>query len=282
MMIQVDGIEIHIERKGTGETILLVHGLGSPLVWDRLIDPLSQFFDVIAVDLPGFGSSTIPPTPFSTQQYADFLFHLIDMLQLQRTSILAVSYGGQVALTFAFDHHNRIDKLILVASSGLGPRNSFLASSPVWSVVSFLVKHLVFNSTMMIRWFSRYSFFDGANRPDDLAERFHRALKGKGRKESWLQCGRNALRTESDFSKRLTTLTVPTLIVWGKEDRIVPVWWAYEFQQGLQYSSLKILERCGHSLPLEKSVELCEEVRNFLQTERPHLSQRDPFGIILS
>ena len=142
MMIQVDGMEIHIERKGSGKTILLVHGLGSPLVWDRLIDPLSQFFDVIAVDLPGFGSSSNPPSPYSTQQYADVLFHLIDTLQLQRTSILGVSYGGQIALTFEFGHQNRIDKLILVASSGIGPRNSFLASSPVWMCVSFIVKNV--------------------------------------------------------------------------------------------------------------------------------------------
>ncbi len=265
MMVKVDGMDIHFERKGSGKTILLVHGLGSPLVWDRLIDPLAQFFDVIAVDLPGFGSSSNPPAPFSTQQYADVLFHLIDTLQLQRTSILGVSYGGQIALTFAFDHQNRIDKLILVASSGLGPRNSFLASSPVWMLVSFIVKNVIFKSTMMIRLFSRMSFFDCTKRPDDLAERFHRAVNGKGRKESWLQCARNALRTENDFSKRLATLSVPTLIVWGKEDRIVPVRWAYGFQKVLQNSSLKILERCGHSLPLEKAAELCEEAKAFFQ-----------------
>jgi len=265
MMIRVDGIDIHIERKGSGKTILLVHGLGSPLVWDRLIDPLSQFFDVIAVDLPGFGGSSNPPALFSTQQYADFLFHLLDTLQLQRTSILGVSYGGQIALTFAFDHQNRIDKLILVASSGLGPRNSFLASSPVWMFVSFVVKNIIFKSTTMIRLFSRYSFFDRTKRPDDLAERFHLAINGKGKKESWLQCARNALRSENDFPKRISKLTVPTLLVWGKEDHIVRVWWAYEFQKFLPNSSLRIFEKCGHSLPLEKSVEMCEEVKAFFQ-----------------
>src|SRR5271169_1616585 len=165
MMTHVDGMDIHIERKGAGSPILLVHGLGSPLVWDRLIDPLSQSFDVIAVDLPGFGSSSVPPTQFSTQQYADFLLHLLDTLQIQRTSILGVSYGGQIALTFAFDHHYRIDKLILVASSGLGPRNSFLASLPVWTVVSFIVKNVVLNRVMMIRWFSRFAFFDRTKMP---------------------------------------------------------------------------------------------------------------------
>lgn len=271
MMVKVDGMDIYIERKGSGKTILLVHGLGSPLVWDRLIDPLSQFFDVIAVDLPGFGSSSNPPAPFSTQQYVDFLCHLIDTLQLQRTSILGVSYGGQIALTFAFDHQNRIDKLILAASSGPGPKNSFLASSPVWTCVSFIVKNVIFRSTTMIGLFSRYSFFDGMKRPDDLAERFHRALEEKGRKESWLQCARNALRTENDFLKRLATLSIPTLIVWGKEDRVVPVRWAYEFQKFLPNASLRILEECGHSLPLEKAAELCEEVRSFLQIKRPHL-----------
>ena len=265
MMIQIDGIDIHVERKGSGEKILLVHGLGSPLVWDRLIDPLSQFFDVIAVDLPGFGSSGNPQVPFSTQQYADFLFHLIDTLQLQRTSILGVSYGGQIALTFAFDHQNRIDKLILVASSGLGPGNSFLSSSPVWAVISFIVKNVIFKSTMMIRWFSRFAFFDHKKRPDNLAERFHHALEEKGRKEAWLGCAKNVLHTEKDFPKRISTLTVPTLLVWGKEDRIVPVRFAYEFQKALPNSSLKIFEGCGHSLPLEKAVELCEEVKNFLQ-----------------
>ena len=264
MLVNIDGMDIHIERKGFGSPILLVHGLGSPLVWDRLIGPLAQSFDVIAVDLPGFGNSSTPPAPFSTQQYADFLFHLIATLQLQRTSILGVSYGGQIALTFAFDHQNRIDKLILVASSGLGPRNSVFASSPVWMIVSFLVKNVIFKSTMMIRWFSRFAFFDLTKRPDDLAEQFCHALGQKGRKETWLQCAHNVLRTENDFSNRLSTLTIPILLVWGKEDCIVPVRWAHEFQKFLPNSSLKILERCGHSLPLEKQAELCNEVRGFL------------------
>jgi len=261
MMVTVDGLNIHVERRGSGPPLLLVHGLGSPLVWDRLIEPLSRSFDVIALDLPGFGSSDVPPAPFSTKQYANFIHLLLDAIQVQRTSILGISYGGEIAATFVCDHQKKVDKLVLISSTGLGPENPLLTSAPVWRLASFLVKNTVLRSSMMIRWFSCYSFFDRAQRPADLAVRFCRALADRGRKEAWLRCAYNALHADKDFPKRLAALTRPTLILWGREDRIVPVRWAQEFQKWIPNSALKILEGCGHSVPLEKAEEVCEEVK---------------------
>src|SRR5512141_1006760 len=92
----IDGIRTHLVQRGEGETLVLLHGLGGPLMWDRVLEPLSHHFSVLVVDLPGFGDSDVPPLPFTTRQYCEFLLHLFDELRVGRATLVGHSYGGQI------------------------------------------------------------------------------------------------------------------------------------------------------------------------------------------
>src|SRR5713101_6686113 len=98
-VIPVDGIRTHVVHAGSGKPLLLLHGLGGPHMWQRVIEPCSTAFHVIAVDLPGFGASECPPSPYSTGRHAEFVVGVLDALSLPAATIAGISYGGQIAAT---------------------------------------------------------------------------------------------------------------------------------------------------------------------------------------
>ena len=259
----IDGVTIHVECEGEGEPLVLVHGLGSPLVWQRVMEPLSKSFRVLAVDLPGFGRSGVPLRPYSTQEHADLVRHVLDALEITKTNILGVSYGGQIVSTIAAKYPGRVRRALLVCSSGLVIVGSFLTHPHIWNISSKVATSRVVNNVRFISSLSRLSFYDITRRPPDLAERFVQSMSERGRWEAWLDCARNVSGDAEDFAGRLAHVHAPTLILWGENDRITPVSAAHEFHKSILHSELKIFPHCGHSLPLEKPDEMVEAVTNF-------------------
>ena len=259
----VQGIRTHVVESGLGEPLVLVHGLGGPLMWQRVVEPLSDHFHVIVADLPGWGDSECPREPFSTEMHADFLIQLLDALEVKKAILAGISYGSQVSIEAAYRAPGRIEKLILICSTGLSGTGRVFENDILWSVISRIAKFTVLQSRSLTCFFGRRAFYDVRTRPLDLCEEFYRQLSQSGKRDAWLNGLRNTLVPGVAFERELLQIEIPTLIVWGENDRTVPVSVAKRFQNCLAGSALKVLSECAHSVPLEKPDELCGAIVDF-------------------
>ena len=262
-VIVIDGNRTLVTITGNGKPLVLLHGLGGPLMWEKVIEPLSRAFRVYVIHLPGFGESDSPKEYFSTKMYAEFLGKILDTLGLQHILITGISYGGQIAVTFAHTHPDRIEKLILIASTGMDKGVILVRSKISRTILSLLGKYVILQSKFLICLFGRFSFYDLSNRPRDLCRKFYQQLSGKNKRNAWLHSIENIFTEQSEIENILPQLRLPTLIMWGKQDVTLPLQSAYIFQKKIVHSQLVILTECAHSLPLEKPNECSEIITSF-------------------
>ncbi len=262
--ILVDGIKTHIFRTGQGKQLLLVHGLGAPQMWQRVLQPLAEAFDVIAIDLPGFGESDCPSEPYPTERYAEFLDHLFSVMNVQKANVVGISYGGQIAATLASRFPERVKNLVLIAATGAQQPRWFASNTMLWMPLSIILKYVVLQNRMMLGVLSRRSYYDLRNRPENLVENFRKQLVDPQKRNVWLNALRCALAPEEDFRESLTTLHHRVLIVWGAKDTSIHVRYAYEYQKLIPQAQVQIIPECAHSVPWERPEELCKAIKDFI------------------
>src|SRR6266581_624518 len=92
--ITFDGIRTFVLDVGSGNCLILIHGLGGPQMWQKIVEPLSRHFRVIVIHLPGFGKSECPPSDYSTEQHADAVDTVMNELRIERAIVAGISFGG--------------------------------------------------------------------------------------------------------------------------------------------------------------------------------------------
>jgi pimeloyl-ACP methyl ester carboxylesterase len=267
MLLRVADQELFVDRAGAGRPVVLVHGLGTPSVWMKTLGPLSSSFDVTSVHLPGFGRSPVPPAPLSAADHARLLQGVLDALSLDDAILCGMSYGGQVAATLASRRPARASALVLVAASGLMRRYRFLANDLAFTLVKEAALATVLGSAASIRRWNGRLYADPAHQPPELVDEFFRMIQDPRRRASWFDCVRNAAAPEDGFDRELARIDIPTLILWGDRDRVVPVRFASTYREGIAGAQLRVFKRCGHALPLEYPEELCAAVRSWTLRE---------------
>lgn len=263
--IIIEGVRTHVAESGSGTPLVLIHGLGGPLMWQRVIEPLASHFHVIVIDLPGWGESDCPPFPYSTGMYADFLVQLLDHLNVQKALLAGISYGGQIAATIAGKNPGRAERLVLICCTGLSTESLLFRSKSIWPIFSSVARYTALRNQSLMCILGRRSFHDIRSRPPDLCHEFFRQLSGAGKREAWLNGLRNVYFPDDTFPADLAHIRVPTLIIWGKNDRTVPMDAAAQFHRNITNSTLKLFPECGHSVPLERPKELLDAVVEFSQ-----------------
>jgi pimeloyl-ACP methyl ester carboxylesterase len=118
--IDVEGCSLHYVVKGEGPPMVLLHGLGASIaVWEQNIDPLAQFFTVYALDLPGFGSSSLPPRfDYSLESYAETVYKTLRILKIDRAHLVGSSFGGAVAAFFSLRYPEKVHRLVVIGAVG--------------------------------------------------------------------------------------------------------------------------------------------------------------------
>lgn len=257
------GVRTHVFRCGEGPPLLLVHGVGGPQTWQKVIQPLSRHFLVVVPHLPGFGKSDCPGRNLSTDDYCEAIREVVDELDISTITIAGTSYGGQIAATFSYRYPDRLERLILIASTGLSGERWFARSDVGWIFFSTFIKWTVLRNRRLLDVTGRSSFYDLSNRPDDLVSDFYTAISGTGKRNSWLRALKNASTPSVEFTRQLTQLRVATLILWGENDHTLHTRDALEFQRLIPRASLKVFSECAHSVPLEKPEEVCDAIIKF-------------------
>jgi len=260
----------------TDAPVLLLHGGGydsASLSYKQSIGPISQYYRVFAPDWPGYGESDKPKMRYSTEYYVDFLGELMDTLGLEKASLVGISMGGAISLGFSLQSPQRVERLVLVDSHGLGREVPGRAMSYVMirlPLLNKLVWAILGRSRRMIRWSLQTVFHDPQVVSSTLVDEVFQVANKPGVGAAWRSWQRNEIGwsgLHTNYVDNLHTLAVPTLILHGAEDRYVPVSWAQRAHTLIQDSELHIFPECGHWLTREKPTEFNRVVLGFLARE---------------
>lgn len=264
----VAGARTNYVEIGEGPPVLLVHGLGGSWQnWLENIPHLAEGHRVVAVDLPGFGASPMPPWEISVPAYGRFLHDFCERVEVGSAAVIGSSLGGFVASELAITEPDRVEHLVLVSSAGVTFARARREPAAVFGRVARAAAPLAFRYQM-----------EGLRRPRlrQIAYRgmIHnpQALDPRLLFEITLPALRapafyDALTTlvGYDVRERLAEIEVPTLIVWGRNDRVVPSPAALIYK-GLigENARMEIFDRCGHLPMLEHPLRFNRLVDEFL------------------
>lgn len=251
-----------------GSVVILLHGIGSCVeTWTFNIAVLAKHHQVYAVDLMGSGRSDKPPDSYSLLSLGTFVKAFMDALEIDRATLVGNSMGGGIALQIALTWPQRTEKLVLVDSLGLGREISpslCLANlpgidklyRPTRSSTALFLKQIVFDPSLITReWIDL--FYEIMTLPGAKEALFAQIRANIG----WFGVRPEVYRPILD---RLNTMTIPTLIVWGKQDSVLPVAHAQVAAQRLPDVRLHSLDACKHWSHLEQAEEFNALVLQFL------------------
>jgi pimeloyl-ACP methyl ester carboxylesterase len=246
---------LHVRDSGPRQApvVVLLHGFGASLqTWDLWVRGLSQTHRVIRLDLPGSGLS--PPDP--DQDYTDarslqLLRSLLDELGVSRATMVGHSMGGRIAWTFAAQHPERTDKLVLIAPDGFASEG-FEYGKPMDVPFSLSLMRQVLPKPLL-RMSLKSAYAQPESLTDALTTRYHELLLAPGARQAMLDRLKQTALQEPE--PMLRQIKAPTLLVWGESDAMIPASNARDYLQAIVGSRLFLYPGVGH-LPHEEASEV--------------------------
>ena len=247
--IEIDRCKVHYRRGGKGQPLLFLHGAGGMPVVMPFMEKLAERFDVIVPDHPGYGQSDEPEWLENIHDIAYFYLDFLAQLKLERVALVGNSMGGWMAMEIAVRNTSHLASLTLVSPAGVraegaAPADIFLLS-PEDTV--------------------RLLFHDPKLAEERLGipvtpEAIDLGLKNR---HTTARLAWEPRLHDPMLPKWLHRIDIPVSIVWGAQDRLLPVGIAHELKRLLPKAELKIFERCGHLPHVEKMQEFCDLVVRF-------------------
>jgi pimeloyl-ACP methyl ester carboxylesterase len=252
-MLDVRGVKIQVLKGGSGDPLLYLHSAGGEIVWLPFFEQLSQKYTVYLPAHPGFSKSEGLDRIDAME---DLVFHytdLMDQLGLTQPYVAGLSLGGWLAAELATRYPNRMRKLALINAVGLRVPGAPIAD--LFAATPEELRTLVFhdpNSDLA------KTFVPDVPSPEVLEN----TMKAR---EATARVGWNPYLCNPKLRARLYRITVPTLIVWGDSDRLVPLAHGQAYHEGIAGSKLVLLEKCGHAPPFEKPEETVKVLTDFFK-----------------
>jgi len=251
--IKVNGLDVHYYTAGQGEPLVVIHGGGGDArSWMNNIEELSGKYTVYAPDLPGYGGSQRLAGDYYIPELSDFIGSFASSLGLERFNLVGHSMGGGVALDYTLKAPQKIKKLVLVSSLCLGREIAFWVRLLSIRAILRSVGMLTISILKGIKW---------------LTERLNPAEFIMPLSLASMTVGGNitTFRQQSVVLKdRLAEVAVPTLVVWGARDPIVPVKHAYQAGKVIPDCQVKVFEHRGHNVHRDALAEFSSTVTGFL------------------
>lgn len=275
--ITVHGHEVSYRTGGDGPVVLLIHGMaGSSTSWKPVLADLGRSVTYLAPDLPGHGRSDKPRGDYSLGAQASFLRDLLAALGHDRATVVGTSLGGGIAMQFAYQHPERCERLALVGAGGLGeevmPLLRFLSVPGVDLVMPVAFLPFIRTAVETVTgWVANL----GLVPTPKTAElwRAYTSLVDPQTRRAFVQTLRSVVDASGQRVSALDKLylaeEVPTLIIWGAEDPIIPVSHAYAAQGAMPGSRLEVMDGCGHFPYIEDPRHFVELVTDFIATTDP-------------
>jgi pimeloyl-ACP methyl ester carboxylesterase len=257
--VAVFGQTIRYWDVGSGPVVVLVHGLGSAKDsdWGRVVAPLSQKYRVIAPDQIGFGRSDKPLLDYKIQTFVDFLNEFLRDLKIEKASLVGESLGGWISALYVVEassgaHLVTVEKLVLVDAAGLQQDKPIPNLNPATLEDMRKVLEAVFyNTAWVTEPMLQQIFADKLAKHDGYT--VHSILS-------------NPSLASERLDSRLAQIKVPTLVVWGKQDTLLPVSSGERYAAGIPGARIVSFDQCGHVPPIEKTAEFLGALTAFLDS----------------
>jgi pimeloyl-ACP methyl ester carboxylesterase len=249
------GAKVRVLEAGSGAPLVFMHGAGGLFPENPFLDRLATRYHVFAPEFPAYGESTGEEL---LEDMLDFTLHgwdVVSALGLSKPSLMGHSMGGMIAAEMASIAPNDVAKLVLVCSAGL-----WIEKSPIPDIFSFLPHE-----------YAQYLFHDRAQgealltagldlkNPEALKEFYI------GNSKRMSMAGKILFPIPNRrLSKRLYRLTAPTLVVWGKSDKLIPPVYADQFKKLIPHAEVSLIEQAGHMVPYEQPEAFVNAVTRFL------------------
>jgi pimeloyl-ACP methyl ester carboxylesterase len=275
--VKVHGHEVSYRGGGTGPIVLLVHGMaGSSSSWLPVLEHIEGHVTYIAPDLPGHGRSDKPRGDYSLGAQAGFLRDLLSALGHERATVVGTSLGGGIAMQFAYQHPERFQRLVLVGAGGLGEEVMPLLRGLAVPGVEYLLP-LAFQPLIRDAVESVAAMFAKLGlRPGEANKemwRSYTSLIDPEAREAFLQTLRAVVdlrgQRVSAMDKLYLAQDVPTLVIWGDHDPVIPVSHAHAAVEAMPGSRLAIMEGCGHFPYAEDPSQFAAVLLEFINTSEP-------------
>ncbi|WP_247003584.1 alpha/beta fold hydrolase [Halosolutus gelatinilyticus] len=286
----VGNCRIAYRRAGTaGPPIVLLHGAGvddATVSWRHTVDALADEYRVYAPDWPGYGEST-GPIEHTIDAYVDVLDGFLAALPFDRVSLVGISMGGGAALGYALANPDRVDRLVLVNSYGLGGR---LPAALPWKHLTQVPGAAEYGkiacsaSNRTVRLVLEGLVADATDLSVEFVDDVREKLATPGSLRAFTAFQRNELsfsgRAATNFVDDLDSLAVPTALVHGRRDPLVPVEWSIRAARRIPDAQLELLDACGHWAPRERPRRFNERLRDWLPESRRVSTPSYPNGEI--
>ena len=251
----VDGTRVNYVEMGTGSPLVFIHGLAG--CWQNWLENIPHFarrHRVIAVDLPGFGESELPHEEISIPGYGRFVDAFLGAIGIERAPLVGNSMGGFIAAEVAVSHPSRVEKLVLVSAAGLVtvPDRQLALVKRIAPLFHMGTARTIARREHWVRRrrMRRMFLYGVARHPDLLQPELCYEIASGGGKPGFLDAFTAIL--DYDFRDRLSDVRHPTLVVWGRDDKIVPVAGAHEYERLIPGARKEIFEDTGHVPMIER------------------------------
>lgn len=250
MQVVVDSLLTHYEQLGDGKTIVLLHGWGdSAAGLGALQKQLAKTYRVIAADLPGFGATQLPVMTWGLDEYAQFVAHFLDKIQVKEVlAIVGHSNGGAVAIRGVSRGVLKPEKLILMAAAGIRDHGGLRKMS---------YKVLAKGGKAVTVWLP-------AEQRNKLRQKLYKSAGSDMLIVPELQETFKKTVSE-DVQTDAAKLVVPVLLLYGEQDTATPVWYGERYHELIDGSTLEIFPGAGHFLHLDRPADVVQAIEGFVR-----------------
>lgn len=263
-LMSVEGVTARVLIGGEGPNLVYLHGVGYEGKWPTpALDHLAPHFRIYAPDMPGFGLSALPDSIRSCQDLAVWLDDFTAESGLEKLSLMGHSFGGWVALEFAVLFQHKLQKLVLVDALGVNP--GLMTFPDIFNVYPQESLGLIFHDQELGK---RLLGVEAGERGFSLAGQTigSASISDKGRdRRSLSVMAWSPLLYNPKLPSQLRRIKVPTLVVWGKQDKLTPIRIGRYLQRKLKNARLAVIEGCGHAPTMEKPEMLAKIVAEYLK-----------------
>lgn len=252
MKIIVNNLAVEYEDHGKGPVMLFLHGWQDNLhTFDALVSMLSESWRTIALDLPGFGKSEFPKSAWGLSEYVEFLKAFLEKVKVSPDVLVGHSFGGRIFIKGLGTKTFSGNKVVLIASAGISKTGTarsvlFRIAAKVGKIITSVPPLSLMRATL------RKKLYDQAG--SDY-------MNAGALKETFLKVVRE------DLSHEAHSIEIPALLVWGSEDAETPLSDGETFARLIKGATLQVLQGAGHFVHQERSQEVAQSVKNFLERQ---------------
>ncbi|MCW2285171.1 pimeloyl-ACP methyl ester carboxylesterase [Rhodoblastus acidophilus] len=248
----VDGVRLRLRDTGprNAPVVIMLHGFASSLdTWEPWAQQLSARYRVIRFDLPGFGLTGPDPTgDYSDDREIKILADLMNKLGIARASLIGNSLGGRIAWNFAAQHPNRVNRMVLISPDGFASAGFEYDKTPETPLVMRALPYVTPRPLLRETLAAAYARPEALS--DETVTRYHDLMLAPGVREAIL--ARMEQVRLRDPAPTLARIKIPTLLVWGEKDAMIPISNADDFLRDLPHAKLVRLPDLGH-VPFEEN-----------------------------